>query len=104
MRWIGENRIGRTALDNLAEIHDQDAIAEQPDHVEVVTDEEVGKAEPALEVVEQAQDYDLHRDVECRGRLVENQQLWLDDDRTRDADAGLLAARQLMRKTAQELA
>ena len=64
----------RAALDDLAEVHHQHAIAQQPHDVEVVADEQIAHAELALELGQQLQDHDLHRDVERRGRLVEDQE------------------------------
>jgi len=68
-----EDCIDRSAFDDLAEIHDQHAIAQQPDDIEIVADKEVAHAEPAFQIVEQLQDHHLHRNVECRSRLVEDQ-------------------------------
>ena len=51
---------------------------------------------------QQLQDHDLHRHVKRGGRLVEHQEIGLDRDRAGDADAGALAARELMRKAVQQ--
>ena len=51
----------------------------------------------AAQRVEQVQDLRLHRDVERRGRLVEQQDLRLEDQRARDRDALALAAGELVR-------
>src|ERR1700736_1648619 len=55
-----ENRIDRTALDDLAEIHDQYAIAQQPHDIEVMADKKIAHAEPALQRIEQLKNYHLH--------------------------------------------
>ena len=60
-----------------APAHDRDAVGNVLDHREVVADEEIGEAECLPEVAEQVQDLRLHRDVERRGRLVEDQQVGL---------------------------
>jgi hypothetical protein len=39
-------------LDDLAQIHDRDAVADVLDHREVVGDEEVGEAELALQIAQ----------------------------------------------------
>ena len=51
----------------------------------------------APQVFEQVQHFGLHRGVERRGRLVEQQDLRLQDQRARDRDALALAARELVR-------
>ena len=57
-------------LDDAAEIHHGDAVADMLDHGEVVRDEQVGQAELALQVDQQVDDLRLDRDVERRDRLV----------------------------------
>ena len=52
----------------------------------------VSHAELGAKLGEQAQDHGLDRDVEGRGRLVEDQEPGLDHDGARDADPGALAA------------
>jgi hypothetical protein len=81
-----------------AEVHDQHAVGDVADDVEVVRDEDVGEAEVALEVLEQVQDLRLHGDVERRDRLVADDQLRVDGERARDADALALAAGELVRE------
>jgi len=69
------------------------------DDVQVVRDEDVGEAEVALQVLEQVQDLRLNRDVECRDRLVADDQLRVDRERARDTDPLALAARELVRES-----
>ena len=56
-----------------------------------------------FEILQQVQHHRLHGNVERRGRLVEDDELWMQRDRARDADAGLLAAGQLMRETVEQI-
>ena len=72
MPGISEDLGRRSRFDDLAEIHDQHAVAQQAHHVEVVANEQVAHAELALQPLQELQDHDLHRHVECRGRLVED--------------------------------
>ena len=65
---------------------------------EVVGDEEVGEPEVVLQVVEQVDDLRLDRDVERGHRLVGDDQLRLQRQRARDADALALAAGELVRE------
>src|SRR5258708_19735450 len=50
-------------LDDLAEIHDGDAVADTLDDCEVVGDEQIGKPELALQVAQQVDHLGLHRDL-----------------------------------------
>ena len=68
-----------------------------PHHGEVVRDEQVGQAEPVLQVAHQVQDLRLDRDVERGGRLVADDELGVGGERARDGDALALAARELVR-------
>ena len=54
---------------------------------------------PSLDrrLLEQVEHRRLHRDVECRDRLVGDQQVGLERKRPRDADPLALAARELAR-------
>src|SRR5580700_6204655 len=46
MTWVGEQRLGRTDLDNLPQIHDRDARTEQSHDIEVVRHEEIAHPQP----------------------------------------------------------
>ena len=98
-----EQLVGRGLLDDLAEVHDRDAVAEELDGREVVRDEEAGEAEVALEVAQQVEDRRLHRDVERRDGLVGDQQRRLHGEGAREADALALPAGELVRVAMPEL-
>src|SRR6266568_5265542 len=85
-----QNLLGRSLLHDRACAHDDDAVAEEADHVEVVGDEEVAHPERVLEVLEEVEHDRLDRDVERRGRLVQNDEIGAERDRPRDADPRLL--------------
>jgi hypothetical protein len=68
-----------------------------------VADEQVAQAQLAAQPVQQLQHHGLHRDVERRGGLVEDQQPRLHGQRARDAHARLLPARELVRVARQQL-
>jgi hypothetical protein len=91
-----------TGLDDTAEIHYHDAVADMPHDVEVVGDKEVGQVELAPQIGEQVQDLRLDRFVECRHRLVEDQQPRLERQRAGDVDPLPLPAGQLVRIAAGE--
>src|SRR5215207_10309249 len=58
------DRRRRSALDDAAEIHHRDAVAEMPDDAEVVRDEEHREIELAAQAQEQVDDLRLDRNVE----------------------------------------
>ena len=94
---IGKDLVARAHLDDLAEIHDGDAVGDVFDHRHVVRDEEIGDAELALQFLEQLQHARLHRHVERRHAFVGDDQLWPQGQRPGDADALALAAREFVR-------
>ena len=83
-------------LDDPAEVHDRDPVAERPREAEVVGDEE--EAEPALSRRSQQHIEDLRPDrgVEHRDRLVADQAVRLEDERGGDRDPLALAAGELV--------
>ena len=91
------DHLARRGLDDVAEVHDRDAVRDLPDDREVVGDEEVGDPELALEVPQEVEDLGLDRDVERRDRLVADDQLRLERDRPGDPDPLALAAGELVR-------
>ena len=93
----------RRQLDDLAEVHHGDAVAEELDRGEVVGDEQAREAELLLQVAQQVEDGRLHGDVERRHRLVGDQQARRDAERPREADALALPARELVRVAVAQL-
>ena len=89
--------VGVGQLDDLAEVHHRDAVAHVAHDREVVGDEDQRQAEVALEVAQQVEDLRLDRHVERGDRLVGDDQLRLERERARDADALALAAGELVR-------
>ena len=53
-----------TDLDDLAKVHDRDAVAEVTDHREIVGDKEVGEPEASLQPGEKVDDLGLDAHVE----------------------------------------
>ena len=91
------DRVARALLDDLAVVHDGDAVAHQVDDREVVADEQAREALLALQLLEQLEHGRLHRDVERARRLVGDEQLGAHRQRPGDADALLFAGGKLMR-------
>ena len=92
----GEHRLRLADLGDLAEIHHQYPVGDETHHVEVVADEHVGEPELALEVHQQVQHLRLHRLVERRDRLVQDDEARLQRQRAGDVDALALAAGELV--------
>jgi hypothetical protein len=90
-------------LDDLAEVHHRDAVAEELDRRKVVRDEETREAHVLLEVPQQVEDRCLHGDVERRDRLVGDKDAWTQDERACEADALPLPAGQLVRIAVAQL-
>ena len=97
-----EEGVRRSALDDAAEIHDRDAVADMLHHAEIVADEEIGQAEIALQLHEQIDDLRLDRDVERRDGFIADDELRLDRERPGNPDPLPLAARELVRIAARD--
>ena len=90
-------------LDDAAEIHHRDALAEMPHDRQIVRDEQVGQAEALAQILEQIDDLRLDRDVERRDRLVADDEFRLERQSARDPDALALAARHFVRVAIGEI-
>ena len=95
--------VARRHLADPAEVHDHDPVADVTHHREVVRDEEIGEVELALEILEQVDDLRLDGDVERRHRLVADDDLGVERERARDADALALTAAELVRIAVVEI-
>ena len=97
MLRTSEDRPLRRDLDDLAEVHHRDAMADVLDHCEVVRDEQIREVELRLQVHQQVDDLRLHRHVQSRHRLVADDQARPYRQRPRDAEALALPAREFVR-------
>ena len=88
-------RLGQ--LRDRAEVHHRHPVADVLDDAHVVRDEQVGQAQLALQAAEQVEDLCLDADVERAHRLVEHEQVRLEDEGARDPDPLPLAAAELVR-------
>ena len=93
----------RAFLDDLAALHDVDALGHLAHDAEVVRDEQHRHAHLALQLPQQLEDLRLDGDVERRRRLVGDQQVGLVGERHGDHDALALAARELVREGVEAL-
>src|SRR5882724_2721479 len=91
-----EDPLGRPLLDHAAVSHDEDLVADGADHLQVVTDEQVGEPVARLQLTQEVDDLRLHRHVERGGRLVEDEEARLEDHGAGDGDALALAPGEFM--------
>ena len=97
MARVLEDLAPAALLDDAAEIHHGDPVADMLDHAEIVADHDVGEPHLVLEFEQQVDDLGADRDVERRDRLVADHQLGLQDQGAGDADALALAAGEFVR-------
>src|SRR5690554_7158260 len=79
-----EHLVARAELDDLAAVHDRDAVREHLDDGEVVRDEDARETVFALQLGEELEHAGLDRDVERRGRLVRDEELGAQGECTGD--------------------
>ena len=97
MQRLAEQRVAVGHLDDAAQVHHRDAVADVAHHGQVVRDEEIGQAQPLLQVHQHVHHLRLDRHVEGRDRLVADHQAGLQRQRPRDRDALALPAGELVR-------
>ena len=97
MSRIGKDLVDRAGLDDVAGVHDVDAIGDAGHHPQVVGDHDDGHAKLVPEALDQIENLRLDGDVEGRGRLVGYEKLWLAAQRHRDHHPLTHAARELVR-------
>jgi hypothetical protein len=93
----GQDGLGRSLLDDPAQVHDGQPVGDVPGQAEVVGDDQDGQAEVADQAQQQGQDLAPDRGVEARHRLVGHQHARLQGQRPGDHHPLALAARQLVR-------
>ena len=101
MTGVAKERSRGSRLDDAAEIHDGDMIADVPHDPQVVRDEEIGKTAFRLNVLQQVDDLRLDRDVERGDRLVGDDQRRVESEGTGDGKALALPAGELRRAIAK---
>ena len=88
---------GGSEFHGAAQVHYHHTMTDVFHHGEVVRDEEISEAMLLLKVHEQVHDLRLDRNVERADRFITDNQLWLDSERPRNADALTLAAAEFVR-------
>src|SRR4051794_3586129 len=97
MQWRTVKRVAIGHFHDVAEVHNSDAIRNMPHDCEIVRDEKISETKARLKVFEQVDDLRLDRDIECRHRLVAYDERRLHRERSRNAHALALPARELVR-------
>jgi hypothetical protein len=77
-------------------IHHYDAATDVFDDCEIVSNEQVGEAELALQVLQQVDNLRLHGDIEGAHRLVADDEFWFNGQGASDADPLALATAELV--------
>ncbi len=95
-RHPGAKRCDVEFLDDLAVVHYRHPLAHVRDDGEVVGHQKERQAVLASQPLQQVEYLRLDRDIERRGRLVEQQDARLENERTRDRDPLSLAAGKLV--------
>src|ERR1700674_4816614 len=97
MLWRREQFFGGRGLDDPADVHYRDPLADVLDDAEVVRDEEIGKPKSFLKFEEEVQDLCLDRHVQSGDGFVRNDQTGIQGKCAGDADTLTLATREGMR-------
>ncbi len=87
-----EQFFARCLFDDATALHDTYSVGYLPHHVQVVADQQQCHAQSSLQLLEQFEDFQLHRDIQRSGRFVGNQQLGFVGQRHGNHDALALAA------------
>jgi hypothetical protein len=90
----------RRHLHDPTEVHDRNPVGDVPHDREVVRDEQIGELELLLQLLEQIDDLRLDGDVERGDRLVRDDEVRVERERSRETDPLALAAGELVWVTA----
>lgn len=96
---ILEQILGLGIFHTLAQIHDHDLVADVLDHAQIVGDKDIGQLFLILQIHQQIQDLCLNGNVQCRDRLVADDELRVHGQCAANADALAAAAVQLVAET-----
>ena len=90
-------------FNNIAEVHDADAVGDVLYNGHIMGDEQIGKVLLFLEVLQKVQDLGLDRNIQRADRFIADDEARLDCKRTGDADALTLTAGELVRVAVDEI-
>src|SRR5699024_5245938 len=92
---IAEDLIGHAVLYLFAAAQHADGIGDLAYHRKIVRDEDIGQAQILLQLIQQADDLGLHRDIQSGDSLIQNHEFRFDDKRPGNRNALALASRKL---------
>ena len=98
MRRRGEELLRGSDFAQPAKIHHGDPVAHRFHHSEIMGDEQQRQSKARLHVFQQIEDLSANRNVERRNRLVADDELGIEDECARNADALALSAGKFMRQ------
>ena len=99
VKWGAGDRFGRTDLDDLAQVHDCDAVTDVAHHTQVVGYENQGGVKLFLDFHQQFQNSGLDRNVQGRNRLVAKDHLRLAGQGSSQSDTLFFTAAELSRQS-----
>ena len=91
-----ENLVGSSLLDGKTILHNQDAVGEVCHNTHVVSDQQNSRVQLVFEVAHQVDNFGLNSNVECRGRLVRDQERGVTSQGLRDHRTLALTTRKLV--------
>ena len=97
MGGVLEQVVDVGCLDDNAQIHHRDSVADVADDVEIVGDEDIGQPQLLLKILQQVDHLSLNRYIQCRYRLVADQQPGSAGERACDRNTLALATGKLVR-------
>ena len=98
---LGEERFFAGVLYDLSQVHDCHIVTDVLDHRDIMGDKERGEVVLILEIHHEVEYLSLNRYIQCRDRLISQDKLWTQDDRSGDRDTLSLSSGELMRITLQ---
>ena len=97
MPWIGKDGARIAGFNNPAQIHDSDFGGQMFDHRQIVADEQITEPKLCAKVDQKIQYLRLHRHIQRRCRFVTDDDLRVQNQRTRYRNSLTLSARKLAR-------
>src|SRR5262245_6641079 len=97
MTGVQTDLLGSADFDEFSQIHHTNAPRKLLDHRNGMRDEKIRQSESFLELREQVRDLCLNRHVQCRHRLIRNDQPGLERQRARNPDALPLPSAEFVR-------
>src|SRR5712664_840286 len=98
MLWLLQDIFRWALLDNPAAIHHGDLVSKVSGHGQIMRDEQIRRPERGLQIDQKIGNLRLHRTIESRERLIENQEPGLERQCASDGQPLALTAAQLGRR------